>query len=126
MSALLATLAGLTVLLAGVGVFSVLACIVAARRRELAIRVALGARPTALVAAVMRNAALMIGPGVLVGVAGAFIAAGSLNTLLFEVEPTDPIVFVGATTAEVLVALAAAYVPARRAAGIDPVRALKA
>jgi putative ABC transport system permease protein len=123
---LLASLAGVTVVLAGVGVFSVLAYVVSARRRELAIRVALGARPAELIGSVMRQAARMIGPGVLVGVAGAFVAAGSLSTLLFEVEPTDSVVFVGATTTVVLVALAAAYLPARRAAKIDPVQALKA
>jgi putative ABC transport system permease protein len=124
-STLLATLAGLTVALAGVGVFSVLAYVVTARRRDLAIRIALGARPAALMRSVMRHAVSMIGPGVLAGLAGAFVAAGSLSALLFEVEPTDPAVFGAATLAIVVIALAAAYVPARRASRVDPVRALK-
>jgi putative ABC transport system permease protein len=124
-STLLLFLAGLTVVLAGLGVFSVLAYVVAARRRELAIRVALGARPAALVGSVMRQALWMLGPGVLVGLAAAIAASRSLQTLLFEVEPTDLTVFGFATVAIVAISLAAAYVPARRAATLDPVRALK-
>jgi len=124
-STLLATLAGLTVALAGAGVFSVLAYVVAARRRDLAIRVALGARPAALVGSVMRQGVSMLVPGVLVGLAGAFAAAGSLQALLFQVEPGDLSVFALSTVAIIVISLAAAYVPARRAARLDPVRALK-
>jgi putative ABC transport system permease protein len=124
-SRLLASLAAMTVMLAGVGIFSVLAYVVAARRRDLAIRVALGATSTALAGSVMRHALSMLAPGIVVGVAGAFAAAGSLKALLYEVEPTDTAVFVGATLAVVAVAFLAAYVPARRAARVDPVSALK-
>lgn len=124
-STLLAALAVLTVGLAAVGVFSVLSYVVSARRRELAIRVALGAGPAALTGSVMGQSAWIILPGVLLGLAGSFGAAGALKALLYEVGPTDPIVFGLATAVVILLSLAAAYVPARRAARLDPVRSLK-
>jgi putative ABC transport system permease protein len=124
-STLLASLAVLTVGLAGAGVFSLLACLVSARRRDLAIRVALGATPAVLARSVMYHAASMVVPGVIVGVAGAFVAMKSLGTLLYEVEPTDPAVYASATLGIIAVALVASYAPARRAALVDPLSTLK-
>ncbi len=124
-SALLAAFAGLTVLLGGVGVYSVLAYSVAARRRELAIRVALGAEPRRLIAGVVRQTLSMLAPGVVVGLAGAALVTRALNVLLYEVSPTDPVVFVGAAVGLMFVAVAAAYVPARRATRLNPVTALR-
>jgi predicted permease len=124
-SQLLVALALFTVVIAGAGVFSVLASVVAARRRDLAIRVALGAAPGTLARAVLRDAAFMILPGGMLGMVGALVAGGTLGSLLYEVDPADPVVFAGAATLVVVVGMLAAYAPARRAARVDPVVALK-
>jgi ABC-type antimicrobial peptide transport system permease subunit len=113
------------VLLVSVGVHSVLAYAVAARRRELAIRMALGAAPRTLAWSVARQTTAMLAPGVAVGVVAAVLAAPALRALLYEVTPTDPIVFAVTMLGVTAVALGSAYVPARRAARVNPVVALK-
>jgi predicted permease len=124
-AALLGLLATITVGLAGIGVFSLLAYIVMARRRDLAIRTALGATPSMLSRSVLRHSFLMLVPGLVIGLAVAVAVVGSLRTLLYEVEPLDASVFAGVATVTVVVSLLAAYIPARRAGRLDPISALK-
>ena len=116
----------LAAILAAVGLYGVLAHSVAARTREFGIRAAVGAAPHRLITDVMRRGLAMTGLGILIGLAGALAAARTLTTLLFEVTPADAPTFASVTTLFAVVALLACFVPARRAARIDPVRALRA
>jgi putative ABC transport system permease protein len=123
---LLASFAALAVVLALIGVYGVIGYSVAQRTREIGIRVALGATRSDVVALVVRA-----GMGwSLVGVAGGFAGALGLSRLisglLFGVTPNDPATFVAIALAMLGVALAATYIPARRAASVDPIAALRA
>ncbi|MBK8056564.1 MAG: ABC transporter permease [Gemmatimonadetes bacterium] len=122
---LLGAFAGLGLLLAVIGIYGVLAYSVEQRTRELGIRLALGALQREVVAAVMRRAMLLAGIGVAVGLAAAWGASRFVRGLVFGISPTDPVTFVGQTLALVLVCAVASYIPARRAARLDPVRALR-
>jgi ABC-type antimicrobial peptide transport system permease subunit len=122
---LLASFAALAVVLALIGVYGVIGYSVAQRTREIGIRVALGATRSDVVALVVRA-----GMGwSLVGVAGGFAGALGLSRLisglLFGVTPNDPATFVAIALAMLGVALAATYIPARRAASVDPIAALR-
>ncbi len=123
---LLSAFAALALILAAVGVAGVMAYSVSERVREIAIRMALGARRREVMAAVLRRALGMISVGVLAGLAAAFAVTRLLRALLFEVSATDPWVFSGAAAVLIAVGLASAYWPARRAAGVDPLTALRA
>ena len=122
---LLATFAGLALLLAGIGVAGVLSYLVSRRRREIGIRLALGASRTSVLALVVRRGMAYAAAGILIGSAFAFAAARSIEGLLYGVAPHDPSTF--AIVAAVLLALAAAAsaVPAARAARVDPLEALR-
>jgi predicted permease len=122
---LLSACAGIATILCGFGVYSMLAYAVAARRRELGIRIALGAAPRRLVGDVLREARWLLVMGVGGGVVLALFATSVLSTLLYDVSPRDPAVFVVASLSVVVLALTAAWLPARAAARLDPVRALK-
>jgi predicted permease len=122
---LIAGLAGLALLLASIGLYGVLSYTVARRSSEIGLRMALGARRTAVVGAVVRSALLMAVVGVALGLAGSYLLSRALASFLFGVSPTDPATFAGVATALVLVALLASYVPARRAAGVEPASALR-
>ena len=113
-------------LLAGTGLYGVLAYSVGTRTQEFGIRMALGATAPRLTAAVMRQALMLTAVGVGVGLAGAHYAAQFLDALLFGLTPHDPTTFAAAAVMFVLVALAASYVPSRRATRVDPVVALRA
>jgi predicted permease len=126
MSVLLAACAGLGLLLAVVGVYALAASWMAARRRELALRVALGAEPRGLVALVMRSTLLQTAAGLVVGVLAALGAGQFLSSMLFGVEPHDPVTVIAAALVMLVVSVAATYVPARRTVRIDPVRELNA
>ncbi|HEV8580470.1 MAG TPA: ABC transporter permease [Thermoanaerobaculia bacterium] len=123
--ALLAIFAGLAVLLAAAGIYGVMSYLVAERTREFGMRAALGARPREILALVLGNALPQIALGVLLGLAGSWALTRLLRTWLFAVSPTDPVTFAGVTAALVMVALAAVYIPARRAAQVDPMTALR-
>jgi ABC-type antimicrobial peptide transport system permease subunit len=116
----------LALVLAGIGVYGVIAYDVARRTREIGIRLALGALRRTVVGAVLRQTAAVVVPGVVVGLAGAVTASALVETFLFGITPRDPVTL--AMTALVLgaIALAAAYVPARRAARVNPAIALRA
>lgn len=124
-AALLSLCAGIATLLGGFGVYSLLAYSVAARRRELGIRIALGAEPRRLVSEVVKQAGWLMVIGIGCGLLLAAFATGILSSLLFEVSPRDPLVFAGAGGLVAVIALAAAWLPARSASRLDPVRALK-
>ena len=124
-STLAAAFAVLATLLAAIGLYGVLAYTVTQRTREIGVRMALGADAGAVRMMVLRQVAIMTVIGAVVGLAGALGLGRLAESLLYQMKGTDPLVFVLATVALAIVALAAGYVPARRAAAIDPMRALK-
>ena len=107
------------------GVYGVIAYGVGQRTREFGIRLALGARRSEIVALVMRRGALLFGGGAVVGLAAAAASARVFGSLLFNVTAFDLVSFGVATAILFAVALAACGLPARRAAGVDPSRALR-
>jgi putative ABC transport system permease protein len=123
---LLVVFSVLALLLAAIGVYGVLAASVADRRREIGIRIALGASRTALVWTVLQRVLIMTMCGVTLGLAGAFALTRVLTQMLFEITPTDATAFFGAGTLLVAAALIASLVPARRASAVDPVSVLRA
>jgi predicted permease len=124
--ALLGLFAGLALLLAGVGLYGVLAYDVTQRTREIGIRGALGASRAQIVGMILRQGLVKTGLGLVIGVAGALYLTRFLHKLLFDIQPTDPLAFVGVTLLLLIVATLASWLPARRAAKVDPVVALRA
>jgi predicted permease len=122
---LLACFALLALVLAAIGIYGVMSLHVANRNREFGIRLAVGAEPRALVNLVLGEGALLAVLGVGVGVTGALVATRWIRTLLYEVSPTDPTVFAALAVALGAIAIAACYVPARRAARSDPLTVLR-
>jgi putative ABC transport system permease protein len=122
---LLAGFAALAVALAAIGIYGVLAFLVGERTRELGIRFALGADRRTVIGMVLRQSLRYVLPGLALGALGALALTRMLQAQLFGVEPTDPVTF-GAVIALLLaVALLASWVPARRAASVQPVEALR-
>jgi predicted permease len=122
---LLTAFALLAVVLSIVGLFGAMAYLVTQRTRELGLRMALGARPVDTAAMVVRQSVLLVGLGLTVGVAAAIPASSVLESLLFGVPRHDMLSYTGAVAVFVATGALAAYVPARRAARIEPVRALR-
>ena len=122
---LLGGFAGAALLLGVIGVYGVLSTMVAQRRQELAIRVALGADRVRVIGLVVRQAVLLTLAGVALGVVGAVAATRLLDALLFGVPPTDPITFAGVGGLLIVISVVTALVPAWRAARVDPVSAMK-
>jgi predicted permease len=125
MSTLTAAYGVLALLVAAIGLYGVTAYAVARRTREIGVRMALGAGRSRVLAEVLRGALTQTGIGVLIGVPAALVATSALASLLFGVTSRDPIVFVQAALVLLASAVLAAVVPARRAASIDPARALR-
>ncbi len=124
--ALLTTFAGLALLLAAVGLYAVMANSVAQRTHELGVRMALGAQPRDVVRLVVRQGLVLVGIGVVLGIAGALALTRLMTAVLSDqVSPTDPATFAGVTLLLVAIGLLATYIPARRATRIDPMVALR-
>jgi putative ABC transport system permease protein len=122
---LLAIYAGLALLLAIVGIYGVLAHIVSQQRSEIGIRMALGAQRKDVLAMVLRRGAMLALIGSVLGLATAWAASRMVASLLYGISPRDPVTFLTVTLLLVLAALAACYLPARRAAKVDPMVALR-
>ncbi|MBI3982427.1 MAG: ABC transporter permease [Gemmatimonadetes bacterium] len=115
----------LALLLASVGVYGVVAFVIGRQTREIGLRVALGARPHEVVLLFLRRGGRLIGAGGLIGIAAALALAPRASGLLYGVGPREPLVLLGAAGVLAGVALIATYLPARRAARVDPMVALR-
>lgn len=122
---LLAVFSGVAILLAGGGVYGIMAFLVQSRRREIGVRLACGATPRAVGALVLRRGLAVALVGAAVGAAGAVASGALFESLLYGVEPSDPTSLAGAVVVAVLAATAACWVPARRAADVDPAVVLR-
>lgn len=125
LSGLLVLLSALAATLSAVGLYGVVAFATAGRRREFAIRVALGAATWRIGRLVVRHAALIVGAGTVLGLGGAYILSQALRSRLFEVGPLDPISYVGGATLLAVVAAVACAIPAWRAVQLDPMTTLR-
>ncbi len=123
--ALLGAFAIVALVLAAVGLYGSIAYTVSQRTREIGIRVAMGATPRVVMSLVIRDGVWLVGVGLVIGVATAMVSTRALVSLLYDVRARDPVTFAGIAAAVGVVALAASYVPARRAVRIDPVEALR-
>jgi putative ABC transport system permease protein len=115
----------MAIVLAAIGVYGVMSYEVSRRRRELAVRSALGATPGQIFQAVAWRSLTLGGAGAVVGLVAAFAVTRSLRALLFEIEPVDPATFLTGAVTLLAIVLIASYLPARRAAATDPVAELR-
>jgi ABC-type antimicrobial peptide transport system permease subunit len=122
---LVGAFAVLALVLAAVGLYGVLSYTVAQQSSEIGLRMALGAQRSDVVGRIVRGALALAGAGLVLGLAGSVALTRLLTSQLFDVEPTDPTTLAAAAVLVVLVTVLASYVPARRAAGVDPVSVLK-
>lgn len=122
---LLAAFAGLALFLSALGIYGVLAYDVSQRTREIGVRSAIGAAQGQIVALILKQGLWKSGVGVVIGLVGAFFVSRSMTSLLFNVKPTEPLVYVAVSLVLIAVALVASYLPARRASRIDPLIALR-
>jgi putative ABC transport system permease protein len=124
--ALLALFGVLGLFISAVGIYGVMAYIVSQRTREIGVRMALGASRTNVVCMVLANSALLVTAGLALGTAGAWYLSSVARAFLFQLDARDPRVFAGAILCLAVAALVATLVPARRAASVDPMIALRA
>ena len=117
--------AAIALLLAAIGIYGVMANLVEERRREIGVRLAMGARREDVLRMILRSAALLTGVGTVVGVAMAVLMGRGIASLLYGVRPNDPVVFGTIVVSIGLIALMSSWIPARRAAGMDPMEALR-
>jgi putative ABC transport system permease protein len=111
--------------LSAVGIFGVISYSVSRRTREIGIRIALGASRASVRSLVIGESAKLVLFGLAAGIPAALVLTRFLSTLLFDVRPADPLTFISVAALLALVALAAAYIPARRAMRVDPMVALR-
>ena len=121
----IAAFAGLALLLAAIGIYGVLSFTVAQRTHEIGLRMALGAPRAAVVRMIVGRATGLAAAGVAIGLAGGLAVSRVLASLLYGVRATDPLVFAGVSAVLLGIAVMAAYIPARRAAQVDPLTALR-
>jgi predicted permease len=122
---IIALFSALGTVLAGVGVYALIAYVVASRTREIGIRVALGAAQQSVFARVVGSGMLLVGSGVIIGALAALALQRVIRGLLAGVDPTDPVAYIAVAVGLMMVATLACAVPARRAAAVDPVVALR-
>ena len=122
---ILGFVSSLAIVLAAGGIYGVVSYTVSRRTHEIGVRIALGAGSRDVLALVLKQGAKLVAPGILVGLAGAYAATRLLGSLLYDVSPTDTATFSIVAVLLTAIALAACYVPARRAMGVDPVQALR-
>ncbi|MFZ1158230.1 MAG: FtsX-like permease family protein, partial [Candidatus Sulfotelmatobacter sp.] len=122
---LLSTFAGLAMALTIVGLYGVMTYSVARRTREIGVRMALGAQRGAVLAMILRDAAILLGAGIVIGTVAALLSASVLQDMLYGVGARNPSVLILVCVAVALAGLAAAYIPAFRAAKVDPMVALR-
>jgi ABC-type antimicrobial peptide transport system permease subunit len=122
---LLGGFAGLALLLALLGVYSVMAHLVAYRTAEIGIRMALGASRSSVMRMVLGHGRRLTLLGIVIGILGALFATRLLQQALFEVDPADPLVYVAISLTLLFVAELACWIPARRATRIDPLQAMR-
>lgn len=123
---LLSIFAGLAIFLAAMGIFGVAAYAVASRKAEIAVRIALGAQAQSVKRWISLQIVRKVALGCAIGLAGSFLSVRVVRNLLYRVSPTDPIVLTGTCALLIAVALLATWIPARRAASIDPMQTLRA
>lgn len=122
---LLAAFAATALLLAGVGIYGVIAFLVATRTREIGVRMALGARRADVLRLVLGQGLKLVVVGISIGWLGALVATRGLTSLLFATTPSDPLTYAVVGVLVTLVALVASYIPARRATKVNPIQALR-
>jgi len=118
-------LGGLALVLAAIGLYGLMSYAVVRRRSEIGVRMALGARPADVLRMILRESLVLVMLGLLVGVGAALGATRAVASLLFGLSPSDPVAFVSASTLLLGVAIFACWLPARRAAKVDPMVALR-
>jgi len=117
--------AGLALVLAFVGIYGVMRYSVTEQLHEIGVRIALGAQPRDVLRLVVGHGMKVVATGLVTGILGALAATRAMTTLLFEVRPSDPLTYGVIAALLAMVALAACYLPARRATAIDPLVALR-
>ena len=122
---LLVAFGGLAVFIGAIGIYSLIAYMVSWRVREIGLRLALGAQRWQIVMSIVRQSLLLAMGGCILGIGGALALSRWLHSFLFDVSPLDPATLFAVTLLMSTVALAAAWIPARRAASVDPVIALR-
>jgi putative ABC transport system permease protein len=115
----------MALILGAVGLYGVLSYVVAERTREIGVRMALGAQPSGVRRMVVAQGGQVVAIGIAIGLAGAWAASRQLGSLLFEVQPFDPVTFAGMSASMTVVGLIASYIPARRASNVDPIVSLR-
>jgi putative ABC transport system permease protein len=124
-SLLLAIFAGLALMLAGIGIYGVIAYSVVQRTREIGIRMALGAERAHVLRLILRQGARIGMLGLLIGTVAAYLSTRALSSMLYGVDPHDPLIFASIAVSLFLVVVLASYIPARRATRVDPLIALR-
>ena len=113
-------------MLFAIGIYGVISYVVSQRTAEIGVRIALGASRSSVQSMVVRRGMLLATAGIVAGLAGAFAATSALGSLLYEVDPLDPVTYAAVAIALAITALFASWLPALRASGVDPIVALRA